>query len=166
MAEEMADHLQKRGAKLENKQSGAQTNDGEYPVNVDTLENLTIGQVFDTEAVTYSRLRQTSDYLSEEISSDEEEEDDYISEDDWESFESKESGLDGVKKNGETVVSKHDKELSQRKNAKRIMEFPPGLDIRDGGGGAQVRLELSSSATVINSKVSIQELMHSPAGLD
>ena len=108
-------------------------------MNVDTLEDLTIAQVFDTEAVTYSRLRQTSDYLSEEISSDEEEEDDYISEDDWESFESKESGLDGVKKNGETVVSKHDKELSQRKNAKRIMEFPPGLDIRDGGGGAQVR---------------------------
>ena len=155
---------QKREARLEKKQNGAQTNDGEYPVNVDTLENLTIGQVFDTEAVTYSRLRQTSDYLPEDVSSEEEEEeDDYFSEDDWESFESKESGLDGVKKNGDTVISKHDKELSQRKNAKRIMEFPPGLDIRDGGGGAQVRLELSSSATVINSKVSIWELIHSPA---
>ena len=141
MAEEMADHIQKREAKVEIKQKGSQTNDGEYPVNIDTSGDLTLGQVlqFDTEAVTYSRLRQTSDYLSEDVSSDEEEEDDYFSEDDWESFETKESGLDGVKKNGDTVVSKHDKELSQRKNAKRIMEFPPGLDIRDGGGGAQVR---------------------------
>ena len=127
MAEEIADHIQKREAKVENKQKGAKTNDGEYPLNIGT------------EVVTFSRLRQTSDYLSEDVSSDEEEEDDYISEDDWESFETKESGLDGVKKNGDTVVSKHDKELSQRKNAKRIMEFPPGLDIRDGGGGAQVR---------------------------
>ena len=125
MAEEMADHIQKREAKVENKQNRTQSNDGKLQ--------------FDTEAVTYSRLRQTSDYLSEDVSSDEGEEDDYFSEDDWESFETKESGLDGVKKNGDTVVSKHDKELSQRKNAKRIMEFPPGLDIRDGGGGAQVR---------------------------
>ena len=108
MAEEMADHIQKREAKVENKQKGAQTNDGEYPVNIDTSEDLTPGQVLQFDTETYSRLRQTSDYLSEDVSSDEEEEDDYISEDDWESFETKESGLDGVKKNGDTVVSKHD----------------------------------------------------------
>ena len=39
----------------------------------------------------------------------------------------------GLKKVGDKIVSKHDKELSQRENAKRIMEFPPGIHTGDGG---------------------------------
>ena len=39
----------------------------------------------------------------------------------------------GLKKVGDKLVSKHDKELSQRENAKRIMEFPPGIHTGDGG---------------------------------
>ena len=141
MSEELADHLQKKEAQKQSRQTGV--------ITKDTSEDLNNGQILQTEAVTCStfRLRQNSEYLSDDLS-DQEDEEDYFSEDNWESFESKESGLDGVKKNGDTVVSKHDKELSQRKNAKRIMEFPPGLDIRDGGGGAQVGQEWSSSVPV------------------
>ena len=32
------------------------------------------------------------------------------------------------------ILTKHDKELNQRENAKRIMEFPPGIQTGDGGG--------------------------------
>ena len=39
----------------------------------------------------------------------------------------------GFKKIGDKVVTKHDKEISQRENAKRIMEFPPGIETGDGG---------------------------------
>ena len=144
MSEELADHLQKKEAKKQSRQTGAETKDASEDLNNGQMLQL------ETEAVTCStvRLRQNSEYFSDDFSDQEDEEEDYFSEDDWESFESKESGLDGVKKNGDTVVSKHDKELSQRKNAKRIMEFPPGLDIRDGGGGAQVGQEWSSSVPV------------------
>ena len=40
----------------------------------------------------------------------------------------------GYKKLGEKMVTKHDKEITQRENAKRIMEFPPGILTGDGGG--------------------------------
>ena len=139
MSEEMADHLHKKEARGRNKKAatGGATDGGV----VDTLEDLTIAQLlqkqFDSEAVTYARYRLDSEHLPDNGSSEEEE--DFFSEDDWESYETRESGVDGVKKNGENVVTKHDKELSQRKNAKRIMEFPPGLDMGDGGGEAQVR---------------------------
>ena len=141
MSEEMADHLQRKEARVQNKKAAAGgVTDGGV---VDTSEDLTIAQLlqkqFDSEAVTYARYRLDSEHLPDNSSSEGEEEEDYFSEDDWESYETKESGVDGVKKNGENVVTKHDKELSQRKNAKRIMEFPPGLDMGDGGGEAQVR---------------------------
>ena len=147
MSEEMADHLQRKEARVQNKKAAAAgaTDGGVVPSvdSVDTSEDLTIAQLlqkqFDSEAVTYARYRLDSEHLPDNGSSEGEEEEDYFSEDDWESYETKESGVDGVKKNGENVVSKHDKELSQRKNAKRIMEFPPGLDMGDGGGEAQVR---------------------------
>ena len=134
MSEELADHLQKKEAQKKIRLTGAETKDTAEDMNNEKMLQL------ETEAETSTtfRLRQNSEYLSDDLS-DQEDEEDYFSEDDWESFETKESGLDGVKKNGDTVVSKHDKELSQRKNAKRIMEFPPGLDVRDGGGGAQVK---------------------------
>ena len=147
MSEEMADHLQRKEARVQNKKAAAAgaTDGGVVPSvdSVDTSEDLTIAQLlqkqFDSEAVTYARYRLDSEHLPDNGSSEGEEEEDYFSEDDWESYETRESGVDGVKKNGENVVTKHDKELSQRKNAKRIMEFPPGLDMGDGGGEAQVR---------------------------
>jgi RIO kinase 3 len=54
-------------------------------------------------------------------------------------FETKEKELGamprcGYKKLGEKMVTKHDKEITQRENAKRIMEFPPGIHTGDGGG--------------------------------
>ena len=145
MSEEMADHLQRKEARVQNKKAaaGGAADGGVVPSvdSVDTSGDLTIAQLlqkqFDSEAVTFARYRLDSGHLPDNGSSEEEE--DYFSEDDWESYETRESGVDGVKKNGENVVSKHDKELSQRKNAKRILEFPPGLDMGDAGGEAQVR---------------------------
>ena len=40
----------------------------------------------------------------------------------------------GFKKVGNNIVTKHDRELSERNNGKRIMEFPPGIETGDGGG--------------------------------
>ena len=138
MSEEMADHLQQEEARVQKKEAAGGA--GVVP-SVDTSEDLTIAHLlqkqFGSEAVTFARYRLDSEHLPDNGSSEEEE--DYFSEDDWESYETRESGVDGVKKNGENVVSKHDKELSQRKNAKRIMEFPTGLEMGDTGGGAQVR---------------------------
>ena len=42
--------------------------------------------------------------------------------------------LCGYKKIEGKLVTKHDKEITQRENAKRIMEFPPGIHTGDGGG--------------------------------
>merc|ERR1719341_2870601 len=58
---------------------------------------------------------------------------------DWDLFETneKETGVIprcGYKKLGENIITKHDKEITQRENAKRIMEFPPGIETGDGGG--------------------------------
>ena len=58
---------------------------------------------------------------------------------DWDVFETneKETGVIprcGYKKLGENIITKHDKEITQRENAKRIMEFPPGIETGDGGG--------------------------------
>ena len=124
MSEEMADHLQQEEARVQKKEAAGGA--GVVP-SVDTSEDLTIAHLlqkqFGSEAVTFARYRLDSEHLPDNGSSEEEEEEeDYFSEDDWENYETRESGVDGVKKNGENVVSKHDKELSQRKNAKRIME--------------------------------------------
>ena len=40
----------------------------------------------------------------------------------------------GYKKVGDNIVTKHDREISERNNGKRIMEFPPGIETGDGGG--------------------------------
>ncbi len=40
----------------------------------------------------------------------------------------------GYKKVGNSIVTKHDREISERNNGKKIMEFPPGIDTGDGGG--------------------------------
>jgi RIO kinase 3 len=48
----------------------------------------------------------------------------------------------GYKKIGATIVTKHDREISERNNGKRIMEFPPGIETGDGGG---LDMQLSNS---------------------
>ena len=58
---------------------------------------------------------------------------------DWDVFETNEKEVGviprcGYKKLGEKMITKHDKEICQRENAKRIMEFPPGIQTGDGGG--------------------------------
>ena len=91
--------------------------------------------------VNYSRYRMVPEELRCYDSS-EDEEDEYFTRDeskrDLDYFETKEKELGemprcGFKKVGDKVVTKHDKELSQRENAKRIMEFPPGIHTGDGG---------------------------------
>ena len=42
--------------------------------------------------------------------------------------------LDRIRAADGTIVTKHDREQSQRENGKRIMEFPPGIETGDGGG--------------------------------
>ena len=91
--------------------------------------------------VNYSRYRMVPEEIRSFDSSDDEE-DEYFRIDeakrDLDYFETKEKELGemprcGFKKIGDKVVTKHDKELSQRENAKRIMEFPPGIHTGDGG---------------------------------
>ncbi len=48
----------------------------------------------------------------------------------------------GYKKVGDTIVTKHDREITNRNNARRIMEFPPGIETGDGGG---LDMQLSNS---------------------
>jgi len=93
--------------------------------------------------VSYSKYRMISEEAKIWDDSEDEEEDFYLSQDDrkrdWDQFETKEKEVGemprcGFKKIGDKVVTKHDKEISQRENAKRIMEFPPGIDTGDGGG--------------------------------
>ena len=56
---------------------------------------------------------------------------------DWYETAEKEIGAlpkRGYKKVGDQIITKHDKEMSQRSNGRRIMEFPPGIQTGDGGG--------------------------------
>ena len=46
----------------------------------------------------------------------------------------------GFKKVGNNIVTKHDRELTERNNGKRIMEFPPGIETGDGGGTETLQL--------------------------
>jgi len=91
--------------------------------------------------VSYSKYRMVPEDVIWDDTDDEEDED--LNRDDkkrdWDIFETndKEAGImprRGYKMQGEKMVTKHDKELSQRTNAKRIMEFPPGIHTGDGGG--------------------------------
>merc|ERR1719433_2566676 len=91
--------------------------------------------------VNYSKYRMIPEEL-QQFDSSEDEEDEYFSRDekkrDLDFFETKEKELGemprcGFKKIGDKVVTKHDREISQRENAKRIMEFPPGIQTGDGG---------------------------------
>lgn len=92
--------------------------------------------------VSYSKYRMVPEHIIWDDSEDEEE-DVYFTQDDrkrdWDVFETKDKEVGamprcGYKKLGQKMVTKHDTEISQRENAKRIMEFPPGIHTGDGGG--------------------------------
>jgi len=132
------------------------------PNDLDTSDDLLIAQMlqrqFDSEydnalgkeenqvngsskvRVSYSKYRM----LPEEFewdSEDEELEDlgEEMMKRDWDRFETKDKEIGqmplcGYKKIEGKLVTKHDKEITQRENAKRIMEFPPGIHTGDGGG--------------------------------
>merc|ERR1719228_2066352 len=93
--------------------------------------------------VSYSKYRRVPEEARIWDDSDEELEDMYFTQDDskrnWDVFEAnkKEVGdmpRSGFKMMGDKMVTKHDKEINHRENAKRIMEFPPGIETGDGGG--------------------------------
>ena len=148
---------------LDEARAGADLPDIPTDVDFDTSDDLLIAQMlqkqFDKEydmalekeenhvnqnskvTVNYSRYRMIPEELRCFESSDDED-DEYFTRDegkrDLDFFETKEKELGemprcGFKKVGDKVVTKHDKELSQRENAKRIMEFPPGIHTGDGG---------------------------------
>jgi len=136
--------------------------DDDIPAQIDTSDDLMIAQMlqkqFDKEynlalareersvnrnckvTVAYSKYRMSLDDDLNYDSSDDEDEDYYNDEKrDLDIFETKKKEIGemprtGFKKIGDRVVTKHDKEISQRENAKRIMEFPPGIETGDGGG--------------------------------
>jgi len=93
--------------------------------------------------VSYSKYRMMPEEARIWDDSDEELEDLYFTQDDskrdWDLFETKDKEVGdmprcGFKMIGEKMVTKHDREITQRENAKRIMEFPPGIETGDGGG--------------------------------
>merc|ERR1719369_321218 len=93
--------------------------------------------------VSYSKYRMMPEEERIWDDSDEELEDLYFTQDDskrdWDLFETKDKEVGdmprcGFKMLGKKMVTKHDREITQRENAKRIMEFPPGIETGDGGG--------------------------------
>ena len=95
--------------------------------------------------VSYQKFRRVPDLPIWDDSDDEDEElEAYLNMDDrkrhWDSYEtaSKDDAnhlpKTGFKKVGSSIVTKHDREISERNNGKRIMEFPPGIETGDGGG--------------------------------
>ena len=89
--------------------------------------------------VSYSKYRMVPEQILWDDSEDEEEEWGEERRRDIDRFETKEKELGqmplcGYKKVGDKLVTKHDREISQRTNAKRVMEFPPGIETGDGGG--------------------------------
>jgi len=90
--------------------------------------------------VCYSKYRMVPEHIVwDDSEEDEMEDEEWGTRRDIDRFETKEKELGqmplcGYKKVGNKLVTKHDKEITQRENAKRIMEFPPGIQTGDGGG--------------------------------
>ena len=93
-------------------------------------------------SVDYSKYKVIPDYpVWEDEDSDE---DEYFTMDDrkrhWDSYESNDPSAKNLPRCGYrkaadgTIVTKHDKEQSQRENGKRIMELEMGIETGDGGG--------------------------------
>ena len=61
---------------------------------------------------------------------------------------------------GNNIVTKHDRELSERNNGKRIMEFPPGIETGDGGGwDMQLSNAVYNEYVTIYSKIGISQFL-------
>lgn len=95
--------------------------------------------------VSYQKFRRVPDFPIWDDSDDEDEDlANYLDMDErkrhWDSYETADKDNSnqlpkaGFKKVGNNIVTKHDRELSERNNGKRIMEFPPGIETGDGGG--------------------------------
>lgn len=87
-------------------------------------------------SVSYANYRKMPDsYYNEGESSDSDLDDSR----DWDSFEEREKkspvvGKSGFTKHGSTITTKHDAAICGRKNACRVMGFPPGFETGDAGG--------------------------------
>lgn len=71
-------------------------------------------------------------------SSDEEDYDDDTKQEHWDSFEKAQKnspniGKNGIARQGKNITTKHDATVCGRRNACRVMEFPPGISTGDGG---------------------------------
>ncbi|XP_066993817.1 serine/threonine-protein kinase RIO3 [Anabrus simplex] len=87
--------------------------------------------------VSFSNYRIAPENTNYDSESEHEEVDDKHRE--WDSFVSSEKQFKsipkcGYKKEGDTMVTKHDIAMSGRRNACRVMEFPPEFHTGDGGG--------------------------------
>jgi hypothetical protein len=51
----------------------------------------------------------------------------------------------GYKKVGGQIVTKHDREMSERSNGRRMMEFPPGIHTGDGAALNGPQIQVSNS---------------------
>ncbi|CAG0888226.1 unnamed protein product [Darwinula stevensoni] len=134
--------------------SGVDSNDKPGDCSEDYLLALLLQEEFDREqnfilkkeedkfngnskvAISFSNYRRV-------VHSESDSEDEFADEDDlhrtWDSFEKsqKESpaiGKCGYSKSVAGITTKHDTKASNRRNACRIMEFPPGFATGDGGG--------------------------------
>lgn len=87
--------------------------------------------------ISYSNYRVIPENLEYDSDSEDEDVDDKHRE--WDSFVSAEKAFKaipkcGYKKEGDGMVTKHDMTMNGRRNACRVMEFPPGFQTGDGGG--------------------------------
>jgi RIO kinase 3 len=85
--------------------------------------------------VSYSNYR----IIPENLVHDTDSEDDEDKGKEWDSFVSTEKAFKGMpkrgyQKKGDELVTKHDMTMSGRRNACRVMEFPPEFQTGDGGG--------------------------------
>ncbi|XP_069699762.1 serine/threonine-protein kinase RIO3 [Periplaneta americana] len=87
--------------------------------------------------ISYSNYRVLPENLVYDSDSEDEDVDDKHRE--WDSFVSTEKAFKampkcGYKKEGDAMVTKHDMTMNGRRNACRVMEFPPEFQTGDGGG--------------------------------
>lgn len=108
--------------------------DKEYDSNLKRTEDKFNGT--SKVCISYSNYR----VMPENVQYDSESDDDVDDKNrEWDSFVSSEKEFKsmpkcGYKKQGDQMVTKHDMAMSGRRNAYRVMEFPPEFHTGDGGG--------------------------------
>eukprot|EP00095_Tigriopus_kingsejongensis_P006679 snap_masked-scaffold25_size650667-processed-gene-0.0 protein:Tk06679 transcript:snap_masked-scaffold25_size650667-processed-gene-0.0-mRNA-1 annotation:"serine threonine-protein kinase rio3" len=158
MSEELARDLQAQDERVESEVGLTWVEVATEPCDDDLLIAQMLQDQFDREAdailqheeqhangtskvtVSYSKYRVVPAHpLFDE--DDTEEEDEAVDDRrrDWDCYETQaktqgELPRCGYKVVGGQVVTKHDRDISQRNNGRRIMEFPPGIETGDGGG--------------------------------